>query len=194
MRLPAEQRREQLLAVAGEVFAAQGFHGPSMDALAEAAGVSKPILYQHFSSKRALYQALVEDAAAELLDRVGKALASTSDNRARVGAAVGAFLDFVEDPRFRLLFVTSDGTDDDVVRVVDGMRSEIARQVARLIADDAGVDEHAADLLATGVRGLALEGARWWLEQDGLPREEATRLLSSLAWRGLSGFTGNPGR
>ncbi|MGZ6966617.1 MAG: helix-turn-helix domain-containing protein, partial [Acidimicrobiia bacterium] len=61
MRLPAEQRRTQLVAVAVEVFGERGFHATSMDEVAEAAGVTKPVLYQHFPSKRALFRELLDD-------------------------------------------------------------------------------------------------------------------------------------
>jgi AcrR family transcriptional regulator len=87
-RLSAAERREQLLDVAGELFAAHGYHRLSMEQLADAAGVSKPVLYQHFPSKRALYLALVRDAVAEMEAQVRKALAGTPDNRARVEVPV----------------------------------------------------------------------------------------------------------
>jgi AcrR family transcriptional regulator len=82
-RLSAHQRRSQLLDVAGRLFAESGFHGLSMERLAEAAGVSKPVVYQHFSSKRILYLTLLEDATTELDFRVNAALTGTSDNRSK---------------------------------------------------------------------------------------------------------------
>src|SRR5687767_4760371 len=136
-RLSAPQRRSQLLAVAGRLFAEQGFHGLSMEQLAEAAGVSKPVLYQHFPSKRELYLALVNDAADELQAQVGKALEGTTDNEARVEAAISAYFDFVEDQRFELLFTTAEMNDDAVRDAVDGAFGRIADVIGRLIADDA---------------------------------------------------------
>src|SRR6476469_8330062 len=70
MRLPAEQRRTQLLGVAVEIFAERGFHATSMDDIAEAAGVTKPVLYQHFPSKRALYRELLDDVDRQLTERL----------------------------------------------------------------------------------------------------------------------------
>jgi AcrR family transcriptional regulator len=189
----AAQRREQLLAVAGERFAELGFHAVSMDAIADAAGVSKPVLYQHFPSKRALFLALVEEAAGELQLRVGQALEGTTDNRERVHKAVRAFFDFVSDQRFRLLLVTADSADEEVAALVDAAHQAVAEAVAKLIAADAGLSQPSAELLATGVRGLAVAGARWWLERgEDIDEDAAVRLLARLLWRGLGGF--EPGR
>lgn len=188
IRLSAPQRRSQLLAVAGRMFAEQGFHGLSMEQLAVAAGVSKPVLYQHFPSKRELYLALVNDAADELQAQVGKALEGTNDNEARVEASISAYFDFVEDQRFQLLFGTAEMNDDAVREAVDGALARIANVIGRLIADDAGLSPESANFLASGVRGLATEGARWWVEHPEVDKADAVRLLSTLVWRGLGAF------
>lgn len=187
-RLPGPERREQLLDVAGERFAELGFHALSMEAIADAAGVSKPVLYQHFPSKRALYVALVEDAVDEMQRQITHALEGTTDNRERVEGAVQAFFGFVEDPRFRLLFLTADSADAEIASLVDGAHHTVAAAVAKLIAADAGLSQPGAELLATGVRGLAIAGAQWWVEQDEIGRSDAVQLLSRLLWRGLGGF------
>src|SRR5690349_25117798 len=83
-RLPRSARRMQLLQAAQDVFVAQGFHAAAMDDIADRAGVSKPVLYQHFPGKRELYLALLEQHVDELTERVASAMADTEDNRARV--------------------------------------------------------------------------------------------------------------
>src|SRR5919106_5606800 len=93
-RLPRGARRAQLLQAAQEVFVAQGFHAAAMDEIADRAGVSKPVLYQHFPGKRELYLALLEEHVSELTERVKEAMGDTDDNQARVNAAVGAYFDF----------------------------------------------------------------------------------------------------
>jgi AcrR family transcriptional regulator len=187
-RLSAPERRNQLLDVAGSLFAEHGFHGLSMEHLAEAAGVSKPVLYQHFPSKRELYLGLVNDAVAELEAQIRKALEGTNDNRARIEGAIAAYFDFVEDRRFQLLF-GAEVTDADVRAAIDEAMARAASVIGRLIASDAGLSDEAANFLASGVRGLATEGARWWIEHGGtVGKSEAVRLLSRLAWRGLGSF------
>ena len=79
-RLPASERREQLLDVAMTVFAANGYHGTSMNGVAKAAGVTKPVLYQHFTSKRDLYLELIEDVADRLANEVVRAAKAANSN------------------------------------------------------------------------------------------------------------------
>src|SRR3954464_14587854 len=105
-RLPAAARREQLLAVALEVFAREGFHGTAMNDLADAAGVTKPVLYQHFRSKRALYLELLEDVGGQLRDAIGKATSEAASPREQVRAGFHAYFSFVaaHQQAFQLLF------------------------------------------------------------------------------------------
>jgi AcrR family transcriptional regulator len=191
-RLSASERREQVLAVAGELFAEHGYHGASMEQLADAAGVSKPVLYQHFASKHELYLAVVRDAVEEMEAVVRRALAGTEDNRARIHGAIAAYFDFVETGRFQLLFGSGELADAEVRAEVEGAERRIAGAVGTLIASDAGLSETAAHFLASAVRGLAMEGARWWVEHPEVDRDEAVRLVARLVWRGLGSFTPQP--
>jgi sulfate adenylyltransferase small subunit len=104
--MPAARRRRQLLDVAVEVFAVGGFHRTSMDDLAEAAGVTKPVLYQHFRSKRELYLELLEDVGGQMMAAVAKAVASARNPHQQVEAGFGAYFRFVEahESAFKLLF------------------------------------------------------------------------------------------
>ena len=189
-RLSAPERRQQLLDVAGELFGVHGFHGLSMEQLADAAGVSKPVLYQHFPSKRDLYLALVTDAIAALETRMHAALDDTSDNRTRVERAIGAYFGFVTDSRFHLLFGTADLADEEVRTEVEAAMGRIAEEIADLIAEDAKLGRGASLLLATSLCGLAVDGARWWTDHAEVDAAEAVRLLAQLAWRGLGSFDG----
>jgi AcrR family transcriptional regulator len=94
-RLPRQARRRQLLQAALEVFVARGYHAAAMDEIAERAGVSKPVLYQHFPGKQELYLALLDESVEELTDTVRTALRSTDDNRQRVFATIRAYFEFV---------------------------------------------------------------------------------------------------
>src|ERR1700760_4635450 len=121
MRLPAEQRRRQLLDVALDMFAARGFHATSMDEVATAAGVTKPVLYQHFPSKRALYVELLEDVGNQLLAQLASATDRATTGRQRVEEGFGAYFRFVDENRsaFRLLFGASVRTDPAFSPVAD---------------------------------------------------------------------------
>jgi len=190
-RLPRGARRLQLLRAAQEVFVAQGFHAAAMDDIADRAGVSKPVLYQHFPGKRELYLALLEQQVGALTDAVRQAMSGTDDNRTRVDGAVGAYFDFIDadGEAFRLVFESDLRNDDEVRRLVDQGARACVEAIAEVIAADTGVDTERAQLLASGMTGLLETSARWWLPRKGtVSRDEAVALMSSLAWRGISGF------
>ncbi|HEX5016962.1 MAG TPA: TetR/AcrR family transcriptional regulator [Actinomycetes bacterium] len=190
-RLGREERRRQLLDAAREVFVASGYHAAAMDDIAAKAGISKPVLYQHFPGKLELYLALLDSGVEQLIAAVREALASTTDNEERVVATMAAYFTFMADPdsTFRLVF-ESDLTAEPAVRErVDRMTHECTVAVASVIADDTDFDHEPAMLLAAGLTGAAQVAARWWLTKDGdIPRATAERLVASLAWRGISGF------
>jgi AcrR family transcriptional regulator len=189
-RLPKLVRRRQLLGAAQEVFVAHGYHAAAMDDIAERAGVSKPVLYQHFPSKLELYLALLDEHSEDLTRKVRAALASTTDNRLRVAACVEAYFDFVDGDgeAYRLVF-ESDLRNDPAVRGrMERMTQECVDAITESISHDTGFDERDAKLLAAGLTGMAEVAARWWLAAEGsVPRERAVELLVGLSWRGISG-------
>jgi AcrR family transcriptional regulator len=192
-RLPRSARRKQLLAAAQEVFVANGYHAAAMDDIAERAGVSKPVLYQHFPGKLELYLALLDTQAETLADAVITALATTSDNRERIHAVLSAYFAFVDrddhDGAFRLIFETDLGNDPEVRRRVESVTEKTMAAVADTVAADTGLGRPAAELLATALTGSAQVVARWWLASDpDITKDDAIRLLESLFWRGISNF------
>lgn len=191
-RLPRPARRAQLLAAAQEIFVTSGYHAAGMDDIADHAGVSKPVLYQHFPSKLDLYVALLDAGADELVAKIRAALEGTRDNRKRVQGAVGAYFDFIDDSResFRLLFESDLFNEPAVRRRVQRADGECADLLAKVIAEDTGLTFPEAVLLAFGLIGMAQTAARHWLRSgDGtIDRGQATELISGLGWRGISGF------
>jgi AcrR family transcriptional regulator len=192
-RLPRSARRAQLLAAAQEVFVANGYHAAAMDDIAERAGVSKPVLYQHFPGKLELYLALL-DTQAELLSKaVHDALAATDDNRLRIHGVLSAYFGFVDrdghDGAFRLIFETDLGNEPAVRDRVEAVAQKTMQAVADTVAGDTGLDRARAELLSTALTGAAQVAARWWLASDRpMSQEEAIYLLESLLWRGISNF------
>jgi len=190
-RLPRPARRRQLLGAAREVFVAQGYHAAAMDEIAERAGVSKPVLYQHFPGKLELYLALLDESVAELVGAVSAALASTADNRERVPATFRAFFEYVSGvgEAFRLVF-ESDLSNEPAVRArLDRAMYECAEMVSDFIREDAGVGDDEAELLGMALVGMAQVSARYWLSSDqAIDKDTAESLLSRLAWRGISSW------
>jgi AcrR family transcriptional regulator len=190
-RLPRPARRRQLLGAAREVFVAQGYHAAAMDEIAERAGVSKPVLYQHFPGKLDLYLALLDESVAELVGAVSEALASTADNAERVSATIRAFFDYVSGAggAFRLVF-ESDLSNEPAVRArLDRAMYECAEMVSEFIRADAGVSDDEADLLGMALVGMAQVSSRFWLATErAIEKDTAEELLARLAWRGISGW------
>jgi AcrR family transcriptional regulator len=192
-RLPRPARRKQLLGAAQELFVAHGYHAAAMDDIAERAGVSKPVLYQHFPSKLDLYCALLDQHAEHLVRKVCEALASTPDNKQRVAASVAAYFDFVDgegteaEGAFRLVFESDLRNDPAVRERVQRATRGCAEAVAETIASDTGFRAEEAQLLSVALTGLMEVSARWWLTSpDRIPKERAVELLAALAWRGIS--------
>ncbi|MDO9379126.1 MAG: TetR/AcrR family transcriptional regulator [Nocardioidaceae bacterium] len=190
-RLPRSARRAQLFDAALEVFVANGYHAAAMDDIAERAGVSKPVLYQHFPGKLELYLALLDTSCDQVIESVRAALASTEDNKERVRATMDVFFSYVNDSQaaFRLVF-ESDVMNEPAVRSrVDRVTSETASAVAEVIAEDTGLAPVASELLATSLVGMGQVAARSWLDNgSALTKDEAVALVSGLSWRGIRGF------
>ena len=190
-RMPRRERRAQLLESALEVFVAQGYHAAAMDDIAERAGVSKPVLYQHFPGKLELYLALLDRSCDQIIDNCRAALESTDDNKQRVEATMAVFYEYVahDTGAFRLVF-ESDLTNEPAVREqVDRVTAECARLIAGVIHEDTGLPDEASRLLAVSLVGMAQVSARFWLtEAGGLGRDQAAALVAGLAWRGIGGY------
>lgn len=190
-RLPRDERRAQLLTAALEVFTAAGYHAAAMDEIADRAGVSKPVLYQHFPSKLDLYLAVLDLHVDSLVYTIQRAIASTYDNADRVRATVDAYFNFIEEEgeAYRLLFESDMNVEPAVRERLSRMTYDCAAAVSAIIAADTGIPEEAAMLLGVGLIGTAQFTARYWLERDGrVPRKAAADLVANLQWRGISGY------
>jgi len=191
-RLRSNERREQLLEVAAGMFADGGYEATTMDNVALAAGVTKPLLYQHFESKHALYEEIVTSAATALLDELSIAASPEVSPREKVERGLSAYFTAMlgDDASFRLLLAES--TDEDVARHLDSIERALIEFVDPLI--DAGLEPEHRKLLAAAVVGTAKSSAAFWFDEhgtapdDGTRTEVADRLASrcaQLVWGGL---------
>src|SRR3984957_1665912 len=192
-RLPAARRRSQLLQVALDRFATNGFHGTSMEEIADAAGVTKAVLYQHFGSKRTLYLELLETVGQELLHEVADRAAAETHPYLRVLAGFRAYFGFVGErtSAFQLLFGSGARQADEFADAVRSLEASVATTIAAFI--DADIDDDHRDLLGYAIVGLGEVTARLWLSrhEDGISAslgpEEAEVLavrLADLVWAG----------
>ena len=190
-RLPRSARRKQLLAAAQEVFVAQGYHSAAMDDIAERAGVSKPVLYQHFPGKLELYLALLDTHCEAIVAKVQAAMRATPDNKERVRGAVTAYFDFVdhESEAFRLVFASDLRNEPAVRERVDQVEKGCIAALTDTIISATGVTRAHAELLASGLVGAAETASQFWLANGRqVPKQEAESLLTGLLWRGIASF------
>nr|WP_312856730.1 TetR/AcrR family transcriptional regulator [Arthrobacter mobilis] len=196
IRLPRDERRRQLLQAAHEVFVANGYHGAAMDEIAVAARVSKPVLYQHFPGKRDLYLALLDHHLQSLTAMLSDALKSTTDNKARVHATIGAYYRFIaeESQAHRIVFESDLANDPEVSARLEGFNTRLAGSIAEVLAEETNLSTAEATLLGRALAGMAQVSARYWVQSGGggLDRDAACELIYRLAWRGISRFPKEP--
>jgi AcrR family transcriptional regulator len=185
-RLSADARREQLLEVAIDAFAKSGYHSTSMNDVAAAAGVTKPVLYQHFDSKRALYIALLDDVGDRITSAVLEATKNTDSGKETTRLGFVAYFTWVaEHPReFQLLFGSNDRTDAEFTAMTRKLESSLAEAIAPLIT--AGIDAQHQRTLALGLIALAI-GVSQHLIAEGkrFNPETIAEQVFQFAWAGL---------
>ncbi|WP_250028713.1 TetR/AcrR family transcriptional regulator [Paractinoplanes maris] len=190
-RLPRSARRKQLLAAAQQIFVAHGYHAAAMDDIAERAGVSKPVLYQHFPGKLELYLALLDTHCDAIIAKVRDAMLATADNKERVKGAVRAYFDFMdhESEAFRLVFESDLRNDPQVRQRVERVEQGCIAAVTDTIISDTNLAGDSARLLASGLVGAAGQSAQFWLASGRrTPKAEAEALVAALIWRGIASF------
>lgn len=190
-RLPAAERRRQLLEVALQVFADKGFYGTSMNEVAEAAGVTKPVLYQHFTSKEALYRELVDELGTRLERAIVEGVADADGPRQQVEAGFHAYFRWAtrEGPAFRVLFAEHNRADPVLATAIEKLESAVADRVAGFIEVE-GLSADERQVLAFGVVGLAESTSRHWLGLGlgpGTGADAFAAQVAQLAWSGLRG-------
>ena len=186
-RLTAEARRAQLLSVAREVFAEDGYPGAAMEKIAQRAGVTKPVLYQHFEGKKELYLALLDSDMSRLLAQVSGAIESAQDNPSRIRKGLAAYFNYIEAnvDSFRLLFRETMGADPEFRESIDRFHDGV--RITFQLAHETGKSLELAELLARGIMGMSEAAATWWLDRkQEIEKAELVESLAELAWRGLA--------
>ena len=194
-RLTAGQRRAAIQSSALEVFADRGYHSSSIDDIARAAGISKALIYEHFTSKQALHADLIEAQASELYRRIADAVAAVeTDGGARLKAGLEAYLEFVEERRdaWRVLF--RETVDPEAAAALDRVSAQITALVATLIAQDPGATprdeahpeaDRGIQLLAEMLVGAIQSVANWWDDHKDVRRERVLEVAMEFVWFGL---------
>lgn len=174
-RLARVERERLMLRAAGEAFAAHGFHGSSMDEIARAAGITKPMLYRYFGSKEGLYAAYLRMTGHDLIDRVRAPDTRGQSPRARLRAGLRAFLTYVSEHRAGWTVLHGEAaapSDAQIAREVAELRGRIIRILTTLFGDEAS---------AHAFTGAAESLATWWVNQPNPSIDEATAILMRIA-------------
>ena len=192
-RMPADARRETILEAALDAFAARGLDGVSLGEVADRAGISKALIYEHFDSKKDLHDAVLQASHDQLVARVLEAIgdASTPEDRLRLG--LDAFLAFVEEHRTSWRLVHRNVSDPEVAPTLRRVQDEARDIVTQLIAEYAPAEspveglrvEVAAELFAQQLVGAGQALANWWDENRNVPRETMLQAHMDFAWIGL---------
>ena len=196
VRMTGQQRREQLLGVARTLFAERGYEAASVEEIAERAGVSKPVVYQHFGGKEGIYAVVVDREVTGLTARITSALGADHP-RAAAEQAADAFLTYIEECEegFRILVRdapvgTSSGTFASVI-------NDIAAHAERLLVSefkDRGFDRTTAPMYARMLVGAVALTGEWWLEVGKPSREVVAAHIVNLMWNGLKDLQPKPTR
>ena len=187
-RMPAPLRREAILAAAEEVFARRGYHGAALDDIAQAAGISKALIYEHFASKRELHASLVNAHVEEIFQRLQASAATDRPGEERLRGGIDAFLSFVEEHReaWRALF--RDAADPEVGDVIDRVQAQATAVVAALIAADPDApheSEQTIEMHAALLSGAVQSLANWWHDHQDVPRASLVNRAMDFCWVGL---------
>jgi AcrR family transcriptional regulator len=191
--MPRAERRERIETVATEVFAERGYAGASIDEIARRAGVSAPVIYDHFASKRALHARLLERTRDELLATWEHALAGPDAAGVRVPRAIEAWAGYVEAHPFaaRMYFREAGSGDPEVEATHRAIHEQARKGLAAILAAEPGAEriagadplafELAAEVMRAGLTGLAV----WWTEHPHVPREQIVTTAVNVLWVGF---------
>lgn len=193
--MTGKERREQLLDVGRSLFAERGLDGTSVEEIASAAGVSKPVVYEHFGGKEGLYAVVVDREFERLLKLVTDALTSVVHYRSKLEKAALALLEYIEGhpDGFRILVRDSHGGTG--TGTYASLLSEIAGEVEHILAqefDRHGYDDKFAPMYAQSLVGMVALTGQWWLDVRKPRREDVAAHVVNLAWNGLSGLEPRP--
>jgi AcrR family transcriptional regulator len=195
LRMTGPQRREQLLEVGRKLFAEKGFEGTSVEEIAAKAGVSKPVVYEHFGGKEGLYAVVVDREIRTLLDGITDALRAEATSRGLLEAAALALLDYVEGSTDGFRILVRDSPAGQSTGSFASLISDVASQVEHLLAAEfksRKLDPKTAPIYAQMLVGMVALTGQWWLDSRKFKKADVAAHLVNLAWNGLSGLERKP--
>jgi AcrR family transcriptional regulator len=196
VRMTGKERREQLLDIGRSLFAQKGFDATSVEEIAQKAGVSKPVVYEHFGGKEGLYAVVVDREMRDLLDVITGALTSTGHPRELLERAAFALLDYVESSSDGFRILVRDSPVAQSTGTFSSLLSDAASQVEHIMGTQfkaRGFDPRYAPMYSQMLVGMVALTGQWWLDARKPKKADVAAHLVNLAWNGLSGLESRPG-
>lgn len=194
VRMTGKERRQQLLDIARSVFAEKGFDAASIEEIANRAGVSKPVVYEHFGGKEGIYAVVVDREMRHLLDRIVSAL-SEDHPRTLLEQAAGALLEYVDSSTDGFRILVRDSPVASSSGTFSSLLNDIASQVEHILGvqfSARGYDPKLAPLYSQALVGMVALTGQWWLEARKPKKDDVAAHLVNLAWNGLSHLEHKP--
>ena len=195
IRMTGKERREQLLDVGRSLFAQRGFDATSVEEIAQTAGVSKPVVYEHFGGKEGLYAVVVDREMSGLLEAITGALSSSGHPRELLERAALALLDYIEQSTDGFRILVRDSPVAQSTGSFASLISDAASQVEHIMGNQfkaRGFDPKFAPMYAQMLVGMVALTGQWWLDARKPKKADVAAHLVNLAWNGLSGLEPKP--
>lgn len=195
-RMTGVQRRLQLIDISRSLFSLRGVDGTTIEEIATAAGVSKPVVYEHFGSKEALYMEVVTNEYRELLARITESLSGDDSSRALLEKAALALLTYIEDCTEGFRILVRDAPPSQPEGTYSTLLTKVTEQVEHILADEfsrRGFSAEDGSIYAQMLVGMVAMTAQWWLDARHPDKRTVAAHVVNLAWYGLTGLRKDPG-
>jgi AcrR family transcriptional regulator len=193
--MTGKQRREQLLEVSRKLFADKGFESTTVEEIAARAGVSKPVVYEHFGGKEGMYAVVVDREIRKLLDGITGALTTDGRPRALLEQAALALLDYIESSTDGFRILVRDSPAGQSTGSFASLIGDVATQVEHILAGEfkrQKIDPKAAPIYAQMLVGMVALTGQWWVDSRKFKKADVAAHLVNLAWNGLAGMDPKP--
>ena len=193
-RLTASQRRAQLIEIGRRVFAERGYEGATVEEIADRAGVSKPIVYEHFGGKEGLYAVVVDREVEFVVARIGEGI-SVGTPRERLERATLAFLTYVKDHPDGFAVLSHDRPVTAGAGGLQSLLNDVAERVGKVFTaafKEAGYRARTAPIYAHALIGMVASVGQWWTETRKPSIEVVASHIAALAWMGLRHLPEHP--
>jgi AcrR family transcriptional regulator len=189
-RLSGAERQQSIVDAAARVFAERGYDGARIEQIAEEAGVSKALIYEHFEGKRALYAHISRKGTHESLERVLEAAADGENSVQRMERGLTAFLDFVAENPTVWRVIEQDVSDPEIIAQDQSQQHRGEQAIAAMLAADEeiarqGLSPESLELLSVMINGASVRAANWWLDHPVVNRDQMLSLMMRFMWLGL---------